>query len=190
MQLPDRAIELLDEVLSLLEEEGHPAMIVGGIATFAWGDPRTTRDLDVATLAPDTEMAAIEEILVQAGFEPDGPFSTAWGPRFILPTDTGFPVDVFLDDREHLFDRRRRVEVDARRLWVKGPEDIVVEKLIGARDFPEERSRDIEDAVGILYKQAGDLDWAYLEERADEEGVLDELTQARTEVEDFEEETR
>lgn len=186
MQLPRDAADLLGDVLANLEEGGFPAMVVGGVATFAWGDPRTTRDLDVATLAAHDETDSVREVLEQAGFEADGPFSTAWGPRFIVPSDTGFPVDVFLDEREALFERRRAVEVEGSTLWVKSPEDVVVEKLLGARRFPDERSRDLEDAVAILHKQDDGLDASYLGARCREEDLDHLLERASQAARDFE----
>lgn len=186
--LPTSSVDLLDDLLGVLEENGHRSMIVGGVATFAWGDPRTTQDLDVATEAGDREMGHVKEILQGAGFEVDGPFSTEWGPRFIVPSEGGFPVDVFLDDRGRLFDRRREVRVGETTLWVKSPEDIVVEKLVAASRFPSERAQDLGDAVGILFKQGESLEASYVKARCKEEDILEFLDEARDRAEAVEEE--
>lgn len=171
MNLPESAVDLLARLQTVLEDAGFPSMVVGGAATFAWGDPRTTRDLDLAVLASDDRADTVQAALEDEGFEVDGPFSTRWGLRFIVPSRTGFPADVFLDDRKELFERRRPVDIDGERLHVKASEDVVIEKLDAAADLPEERARDLEDAVGILYKQAGRLDEGYLWTRAAEVGV-------------------
>ncbi len=133
-------------------------------------------------------MEHVGSVLGGAGFEIEGPFSTEWGPRFIVPTETGFPVDVFLDGRGGLFDRRCEVRVGDASLWVKSPEDVVVEKLVAASRFPTERARDLEDAVGILYKQEETLEESYVRDRCKEEGILEFFDEALNRMEAFERE--
>lgn len=47
---PGGAFEALRTLAATLDASGFRYMIVGGLATFAWGEPRTTRDFDVAVL--------------------------------------------------------------------------------------------------------------------------------------------
>ncbi len=178
MELPQAALDSIQGILRVLDSAGHPSMVVGGVATFAWGDPRTTRVLDIAVLGSWDEVETIESILVEAGYEVEGPFSTEWGPRFIVPSKTGFPVDIFIDERSRLFDRRKEVHVGSRTVWVKSPEDVILEKVLSASKFPEERSRDLQDAVGILYKNSGTLNRSYMEDQARSDGTTAILNEA------------
>lgn len=150
-------------------------MVVGGAATFAWGDPRTTRDLDLAVEAREETMDEIGRLLQAAGLDPDGPFTTEFGHRFIVPFEGGLPVDVFIDDRSDLFDRRREVEVGETYLWVKSPEDVVLEKLENAGKLPDERNRDLSDATAILDKQGDRFDLDYARSRCKELSVCELL---------------
>lgn len=46
------------EVAAFLEELDVPYAIIGGLAAQHWGEPRFTRDVDVAVLAPSAQQAA------------------------------------------------------------------------------------------------------------------------------------
>lgn len=111
--------------------------------------------------------------LTGLGAEPQGPFSTDFGPRFILPFKEGIPVDVFLagEERRVEFARRRRVRVAGADLWLVSPEDLVASKLRTAARFPEERLRDAEDAAGVLFHSWTTFDFAYARERCAALGV-------------------
>lgn len=63
-------------------------------------------------------------------------------------------------------------------LWFKNPADVLVEKLVSAQRFPEERLRDLEDAVSILDRQEDALEIGYARSRCEDEGVAGILEEA------------
>lgn len=173
MEAPSAYVATVARVLDALETAGFQAMAVGGLATFAWGAPRTTQDLDVATMVGARDPGEVRAALAGLGVAPQGPFSTDFGPRFILPFREGIPVDVFLADEKGQveFARRRKVVVAGVGLWLVSPEDLVASKLRTAARFPEERHRDVEDAAGVLFHQWTAFDFAYGQERSEALGV-------------------
>lgn len=185
MDLPSRGLDGLRRTTDALERAGFEPMLVGGLATFAWGEPRTTRDFDVAVRLRGRDAVAVRQALQGLGAEPQGPFSTDFGARFILPFKDGVPVDVFLaDDEGREFERSRRVHVGPVAFRVLSPEDLVLHKLRGARRFPEERGKDLADASGVLFKQWRTFDHRYADAACQAHGVCSDLAALRDEVRD------
>jgi hypothetical protein len=186
VEAPSAYVATVGRVLDALEQAGIEAMVVGGLATFAWGAPRTTQDLDVSALVRGRGAEEVRAILQGLGVVPQGPFSTDFGPRFILPFREGIPVDVFLagEERQVEFARRRRVEVAGVALWIVSPEDLVASKLRTASRFPEERHRDVEDAAGVLFHRWSDFDVAYARRRCADLGVEASFEDLRAAAED------
>lgn len=174
-ELPQTAVDAVDRVIQVLEEAGLETMIVGALATFAWGDPRTTRDIDVAVLREERDLAAIGAVLQDGGLPAEGPFSTMFGPRFIVPFEEGLPVDIFLAQDPAPFARARRLEVAGRQLPFLAPEDLIASKLANASELPEERQTDVEDAAGVLMKAWGRIDVALASELCSQADVGPEL---------------
>lgn len=184
MELPPSALGALQRVVEALESAGFETMLVGGLATFAWGEPRTTRDMDIAVRTAGRPPGAVREALSRLGAEPQGPFITDFGPRLILPFKEGLPLDVFLAPEEQAgeFARRRKVAVGAAALWVQSPEDLVVSKLRGAERYPEERAKDLADAAGVLFKQWAAFDFPHASRRAESLGLRARLEALAEEV--------
>jgi predicted nucleotidyltransferase len=169
-----------------LRAAGFEAMAVGGIATFAWGTPRTTEDLDVAVLAADRDPEAVRACLQPLGASVHGPFMTEFGPRFVLPFKDGLPVDVFLagDNDKESFSRTRRIRIAGVDLRVTSPEDLVLSKLRNAARFPEDRAKDVQDASAVLFHQWGRFDWVYARPRAATLGVAEMLQRVAREAQE------
>lgn len=86
---------------------------------------------------------------------------------------TGYEVEVWtrpdgvLWDRETL-KRRREFAVAGVKAWVISPEDFIVSKLARA----DRGVVDEQDVKSVLERDDVELDWRYLEERAERAGVL------------------
>jgi len=65
-------------------------------------------------------------------------------------------------------DRRREVGIAGMSVWLISPEDFIVSKL--AR--PDRGVVDEQDVKSVLERDDVELDWRYLEERAERAGVL------------------
>ena len=186
MELPNRAITVLASLYDRLDQAGFEPMLVGGLATFAWGEPRTTRDFDVAVLLRGRSAETVRAAIAGVGADVSGPFSTDFGPRFIVPFKQGIPVDVFLagDEETEAFRRARRVEVAGKAFRFVSPEDLVLRKVRNAQRFPDERSQDLADAAGVLFKQWASFDRDYCERECARFDVCDALAVLIDEVGD------
>lgn len=45
----DRTFELAERVRSILEQKGHSCALIGAVALAAWGYPRSTLDIALAS---------------------------------------------------------------------------------------------------------------------------------------------
>jgi hypothetical protein len=90
-------------------------------------------------------------------------------------------VDVIVrDDREYeieKFERRRRIEVDEQPIWVISPEDLVLSKLVWAKDTRSDLQ--LRDVRGIIALQPA-LDWPYMDRWAIRLTVAALLAECRT----------
>lgn len=171
MEAPGSMVESIQAIQSALEGTGYQLVIVGALATFAWGDARTTRDVDLVVRGEFEDLRKITQRLQADGLEVTGPLSTAFGPRLLISFPNGVDVDLFVEAEPGLFDRAQQVELGGIHVLVEAAEDLIARKLENAEAFPEERSRDLEDAAGVVAKMADDLDGPLLEALCRERGV-------------------
>ena len=54
--------DALQSVVSVLEEQGLPYMLIGGMANLVWGEARTTQDIDITV---QVEPAALSGTVIQ-----------------------------------------------------------------------------------------------------------------------------
>lgn len=140
-------------------------MLTGSYALAYYATPRMTRDLDivvelrdmdvdrlVATFAPDFYIdseAARAAVKLQRLFN-------------LLHLDSGVKVDFIVrKDTEYRlteFSRRRAVELGRVQAWIASREDLILSKLVWARDTGSELQR--RDVRALL---AGPLDREYLD---------------------------
>lgn len=150
------------EVAAFLEELDVPYAIIGGLAVQHWGEPRFTRDVDVAVLAPSAQQAALLEALA-ARFQPRIPDAVAFARRHrvLLPqARDGTPIDVSLaipGYEEEVM--RRAVLADLpglRPVRVVSAEDLIIHKCVAGRP------RDIEDVERVLSRQGRAVELRYI----------------------------
>ncbi|NJR70485.1 MAG: hypothetical protein HC771_19020 [Synechococcales cyanobacterium CRU_2_2] len=162
-----------------------PYVITGGLAAIAWGEPRTTRDVDIVLTIAPAAIALLATALEAEGFYVPGVEDVASGRLKTLQIthmETIARADLMIagDEDLGLFERRRSLTFsDAGQLDFASPEDVVLNKLVwGQGSRSEKQWRDV---LGILKTQVA-LDWDYLRERAMAMAVADELERARVEA--------
>jgi len=136
-------------------------MIIGGQAVLVYGEPRLTKDIDVAVdLRPDRLnelLAAVSELNLDPLVEPES-FTCQ---TLVLPCgheETGHRVDFILSFSEYqreALSRTRTITVDGAVVRIASPEDIIIHKMIAGR------ARDLEDVTSIVAKMPV-LDTDYL----------------------------
>jgi len=168
-------LRTLHKLVQVFEREKIDYMLLGGIVLPAYGQIRTTQDIDVAIAVKDIEtLRQLFEKLFLLNFE--------------IPTTPNLDAAcVYLFDRENVVDveiwqrpdgvtfdeqlRRRRTRLPLAKdllVWAIGPEDFIINKL--ARK--DRRVQDEADVVSVLVRQEDRLDEDYLVWRAKEFGVL------------------
>lgn len=153
------------EIQSLCQREGWSFCIVGGLAVLRWGKPRTTQDVDLTLLTGfGNEEPFIDKLLSQYVSRRDDAKEFALKHRILLLSSaSGIGIDVALGaiNFEELAVRRATPHEyeSGLSLITASAEDIIVSKAFAGRP------QDWGDIRGILIRQAGKLDWAYILEQ-------------------------
>ena len=180
----DAELEILKLVAERLEKAGFDYMLSGSFALACYGQPRMTRDIDIVIelRASDVERFAA---LFQADFYCDvedireavrgrSLFNILYFEKivkvdFIVRKDAAY--------REEEFRRRRRLPIDGFEVWVVSAEDLILSKLVWAKDSHSElQLRDVRSVLA----SSPDLDAEYLCRWAKALGIEHLLAEART----------
>jgi hypothetical protein len=185
---PSEIYQVTRTVATAFDAAGIRYFVGGSVASALYGEPRSTRDIDL--------VAAILPRQVE-------PFIAALGPGFyaeaetirnaitsarsfnIIHLETMVKVDVF-PAKPDAFGRSqlsRRVAKqlspdDPTTLYVASPEDTILAKLQWFRDGGATSDRQWTDVLGVLKVQGPTLDRTYLKEWARELGLTDFLLKA------------
>jgi hypothetical protein len=181
----------LSRIVGLLRSSDIPCMITGSLVSSLWGDPRTTRDLDLVIEADEPPDDRIREFLIacedQGWYVSRGEALTPVRPERrqfnVIDPTTGWKADVMWRRNRPFssseFSRRQTVEILGATVEVASPEDVVLAKLEWAMS---QESRQFDDAVSVLRTMASRIDREYLRTWGVELGVLGLLEAALTEA--------
>jgi len=158
------------------ESGPYPYMIYGGLAAGLWGEPRYTEDVDIVIFVPERHAFKFLRAAAKAGFAVDEDLAiqqiqvSGWARLPLSEAKSPWHLDLTLGDSpfdRSALGRRKEVTLFGRKVWVASPEDLVIYKLVSARD------RDNLDITGIVKRQKP-LDLAYLRKWAawwEKEGI-------------------
>lgn len=173
--------DLLSEVIGRLERLAIDYMIGGSTASSAYGEPRTTRDVDIVVEVDAASLQALFDSFDPASIYvdrvPSGDVVSPGEMFNIIDTRGGWKIDLVVrKDRPFSvveFSRRHLVDVLGRQVMMATAEDVLLAKLEWAARSGS--SRQIDDARGIVKVQGERLDVGYLRAWAARLGVSDEL---------------
>ncbi len=159
----DRGIfEEFKQGTDALERENVPYVIGGGIAVWAYGRRRWTKDIDIF-LKPEDAAAALDA-LTASGFRTEMTDPTwlykAFKATIVVDIIFKSKGDIFLDDEA--LRRAQQRPIDGLSFLFMAPEDLLIRKIFA---MVEERP-DWYDGISIIEGLDGKLDWRYLIERA------------------------
>jgi hypothetical protein len=171
-------------VLEALESAGVEYMIGGAVAAWAWGEPRSTLDLDLVANIPlevigdlsrelkKRDMLVPDEIILDNILE-----DRADLPINAIHIYSGYKADVYpMRDGDELraaaFRRRRKINLGEPfgEVFLHSPEDLIVYKLwyysMG------QQTKHIRDITSMVMTLGDELDYAYIEMWATKKGIM------------------
>lgn len=160
-------LAVLKLVASRLDAAGIAYMITGSMAAGHYGQPRMTRDIDIVAVLVPPHAARLEEWLGPEFLcDPEAARAAIAARRTFnvfhreTPQKIDFIVRQDTDYELEKFDRRRRLPIDGQPVWMISPEDLVLSKLLWAKDSRSELQ--LRDVRSIIAVQSG-LDWSYVD---------------------------
>lgn len=175
--------EFVRTVIDAIEAAGLTYLIGGSVALNAWGDPRTTRDLDVVLDLPaqgiyplsqelsKREMNVPFDIIIDLLIMPEGDL-----PINAIHASSGYKAELFLV-RDH--DEYRRVSLARRRLvkigrtigevYVHSPEDLIINKVYYFS--LSQQTKHVRDIASIIAFCGDTLDLPYIADWTAQLGV-------------------
>lgn len=177
--------ELLRYLADVFEGLGIPYMVGGSHAAMYYGEPRLTRDVDIIArltlddLSPMLQRFPLDQYYVDAEAAREAVRTS--GQFNIIHPASGLKVDVYVNpdtpyDQARLARRHKLPLAPGIDAWFARPEDVILYKLLYARDGGELHLRDV---VGIIRVSGPDLDERYLAEWAGRLGVQGAWERAR-----------
>lgn len=167
--------EFVKQVIEALEEAAVEYMIGGALAVWAWGEPRSTMDLDLVVDLPFEAISALSRELKSRGM---------WIPEDIIlnnlledradlainaihPT-SGLKAELFpLREgdtlRRSAFERRRLVNLgpEIGEVYVHSPEDLIIYKMLYFS--LSQQTKHPRDILSILSSRRSELDLKYIQ---------------------------
>lgn len=165
--IPEQVRLCLRDLVERLKKHRIEYVVVGALPVHFYGRPRTSADIDIV-LVSHIQKAKLQKILTER-------YSLYYNGKRVMKfidgiTRTG--VDVLLSlstaglSRESI-KKLRRVKVDDVEITIPCPEDYIITKLKARR--PD--TFDFSDVMSVLLNMREEIDWKYLMERAEEEGL-------------------
>ncbi len=162
--VPPTAVDVARRLADALEAHGLDYAIGGALALGFYAPPRATVDVDLNVFVPPaTGLARALAALAQAGFAPDE--SEEMLQRRAIRDGqfrgyvAGMRVDVFVPAIEfyrELADRKRRGMLLGRVVWILGPEDCCILKMMFFR------RKDLADVEAVVREQRDTLDRVFI----------------------------
>ena len=171
-------------VLEAIESAGVEYMIGGAVATWAWGEPRSTLDLDLVVKIPLEGIGQLSselkkrDMLVPAEIILDNVLEN----RADLPINaihmyTGYKADLYPvregdELRALAFNRRRKIDLGEPfgEVYLHSPEDLIIYKLWYYS--VSQQTKHIRDITSIVMALGNELDTDYIERWANKKGTL------------------
>jgi hypothetical protein len=170
-------LEVLADVSGRLESLGVPFMLTGSFALAFYATPRMTRDLDIVVSIDASRVSRVTEAFGDAYYVDADMIRTALASQSLfnlMHYATGVKIDLIVRKstpyRIHEFARRREVQLGAVRTWIVSAEDLILSKLVWARESGSDMQlRDVQQLM------RGPLDVEYLRRWAKDLDVVTRL---------------
>jgi len=154
--------KILSSIGASLKKRNIPYMIIGGQAVLLYGEPRLTRDIDIALGVNvdrlDELLAVVQELTLKPLPKDLKSFVRQTMVLPALDETTGIRVDFifsFTPYETEAIKRAKKIKIMDRDVNFASPEDLIIHKIFAGRP------RDIEDVRTVLLKNP-DIDVQYI----------------------------
>jgi len=168
----------LKMILTVLDRAGIDYMIGGAVAAWAWGEPRSTQDLDMVIHLGIEKIDVLSKELerVEIYLPPEIILENIHETRADLPLNaihgtSGYKAEMFLvreTDKFRILAFQRRVKVDfgpeLGEVFIHTPEDLIVYKMLYYS--LSQQTKHIRDISAIVSSMKDRLDYEYIQEWA------------------------
>lgn len=175
--------EFVKLVIAALDAAGVPYLIGGAVATWAWGEPRTTMDLDLVVDIPLEAIHRLSKELEQRGMLVPAEIvldnileKRADIPLNAIHIHSGYKADLYLvregdELRASAFARRQKVDLGEGlgELFLHSPEDLIIYKVWYYS--LSQQTKHANDISGILKALGAELDYTYIEGWLNKKGL-------------------
>lgn len=156
-------LAILRDVTKRFGEAGFDYMLTGSFALNYYAEPRMTRDIDFVVLLEPKDADGVVALFEDAYYVPHNAVMRAISNQTLfnlIHNESIIKVDCIVrkntEYRRLEFERRQRVEVDGIEIWIVSKEDLIISKLIWAKDSHSEfQLRDVKN----LLKSGYDADY-------------------------------
>lgn len=184
-------IRVLTPLVEAFEDLLIPYYVGGSVVSSVYGELRNTFDVDVVADIQLKHVVSLvkrleTEYYIDADMIRDAIRHLSTFNLIYL--ETMFKVDVFLPkprlftEQERLRARKEVIEEGTRPFYLSSPEDIILNKLEWYKMGDEISTRQWNDILGVMRRQANTLDLTYLRQWAIELNVLELLERAFAET--------
>jgi hypothetical protein len=175
--------EFVALVIEALEAAGIEYMIGGAVATWAWGEPRATLDLDLVVNIPLDAIGDLSkelekrDMLVPENIIMDNILETRSDlPISAIHIHSGYKADIYPlregdEQRSKALQRRQKIDLGKPlgEVYLHSPEDLIIYKLwFFSISQQTKHSRDIASIVMTLYEE---LDYDYINSWMEKRGL-------------------
>lgn len=164
-------IEILKLICGRLEAAEIPYMLTGSLAANFYAIPRMTRDIDFVIEILNSKIDTFFEIFQSDFYVDKSALADAVNQQHmfnIIHNRLIFKVDFIIRKdsvyRDTEFQRRIRVKFDDAFIWIVSPEDLIISKLIWAKDsLSELQLKDVKNLLLSINNLDKDYLWDWVQ---------------------------
>jgi len=176
--------DFVRQVIAAMEAAGVGYMIGGAVAVWAWGEPRSTLDLDLVVNIPLEAVGKLSKELEKRSMlvPPEIILNNILENRADLPINaihmySGYKADLYpLREGDELrasaFERRQKIDLGEPfgEVYLHSPEDLIIYKLWYYS--LSQQTKHVSDITSIVITLGDELDFNYIENWVNKKGLI------------------
>jgi hypothetical protein len=176
------SIQLAAELHDLFEVNGISYYVTGGVAAVAYGETRTTQDLDVVIAIDLADLPRIATIFETAGFYVIAKRMSSFQVTQIATISR---ADLMIPNATEYsriqLSRRQTIPIGTGKdVYFASPEDVIINKLVWGKSSQSEKQW--RDVLSIMKTQRESLDYTYIGEWAEKLGITADYVRSTIEA--------